>query len=101
MLYGTILFVVCRRTLNTEVLANGINVLIWTVCRWIAILQSMDKAFEGEGGNVEGARKVGEMIAKRAVEKNITDVVFDRGGYLYHGRVKELAEGARENGLKF
>ena len=62
---------------------------------------SMDKAFEGEGGNVEGARKVGEMIAKRAAEKNITDVVFDRGGYLYHGRVKELAEGARENGLKF
>ena len=47
------------------------------------------------------ARKVGEMIAKRAAEKNITDVVFDRGGYLYHGRVKELAEGARENGLKF
>ena len=62
---------------------------------------SMDKAFEGEGGNVDGARKVGEMIAKRAAEKNITDVVFDRGGYLYHGRVKELAEGARENGLKF
>ena len=41
------------------------------------------------------------MIAKRAAEKNITDVVFDGGGYLYHGRVKELAEGARENGLKF
>lgn len=62
---------------------------------------SMDKAFEGAGGNAEGARKVGEMIAKRALEKNITDVVFDRGGYLYHGRVKELADGARENGLKF
>ena len=67
----------------------------------LASASSMDKAFEGEGGNVEGARKVGEMIAKRAAEKNITDVVFDRGGYLYHGRVKELAEGARENGLKF
>ena len=62
---------------------------------------SMDKAVEGAGGNAEGARKVGEMIAKRALEKNITDVVFDRGGYLYHGRVKELADGARENGLKF
>ena len=46
-------------------------------------------------------RKVGALIAKRALEKNITDVVFDRGGYLYHGRVKELADGARENGLKF
>ena len=67
----------------------------------LASASSMDKAFEGAGGNAEGARKVGEMIAKRALEKNITDVVFDRGGYLYHGRVKELADGARENGLKF
>ena len=62
---------------------------------------SMDKGFEGNGGNVEGARKVGEMIAKNAADKGISEVVFDRGGYLYHGRVKELAEGARENGLKF
>lgn len=62
---------------------------------------SMDKEFEGNGGNVESARKVGAMVAKRAVEKGIAEVVFDRGGYLYHGRVKELAEGARENGLKF
>lgn len=67
----------------------------------LAAASSMDKEFDGVGGNVEGARKVGELIAKRALEKNITDVVFDRGGYLYHGRVKELAEGARENGLKF
>ena len=61
----------------------------------------MDKEFEGNGGNVEGARKVGEMIAKRAVDKGIAEVVFDRGGFLYHGRVKELAQSARENGLKF
>lgn len=62
---------------------------------------SLDKGFEGSGGNKEAARKVGEMIAKRAAEKGIETVVFDRGGYLYHGRVKELAEGAREGGLKF
>lgn len=62
---------------------------------------SMDKAFEGNGSNKEGARKVGEMIAKAAAEKGISEVVFDRGGYVYHGRVQELAEGAREGGLKF
>ena len=49
----------------------------------------------------EAARKVGEMIAKRAAEKGIEQVVFDRGGYIFHGRVKELADGAREGGLKF
>ena len=62
---------------------------------------SMSKDFDGNGGNKEGARKVGEMIASAAKAKGIENVVFDRGGYLYHGRVKELAEGARENGLKF
>ena len=62
---------------------------------------SLDKEFNGNGGNKEAARKVGEMIAKRAEEKGITEVVFDRGGYIFHGRVKELAEGAREGGLKF
>ena len=62
---------------------------------------SMDKEFEGEGGNKEAAKKVGQLIGKRAVEKGIETVVFDRGGYLYHGRVKELADGARESGLKF
>ena len=59
------------------------------------------KAEIGYGGNKEAARKVGELIAKRAADKGITDVVFDRGGYIFHGRVKELAEGAREGGLKF
>lgn len=52
-------------------------------------------------GNVEAAKKVGAAIAKRALEKNITTVVFDRNGFLYHGRVKALAEAARENGLSF
>ena len=67
----------------------------------LASASSMDKSFEGNGGNAEGARKVGEMIAKNAADKGISEVVFDRGGYLYHGRVQSLAEGARENGLKF
>ena len=53
------------------------------------------------GGNKEAAKAVGKLVAERAKEKNITDVVFDRGGNIYHGRVKELAEGAREGGLNF
>ena len=55
----------------------------------------------GHTWNKEAARKVGELVAKKAIEKGITEVVFDRGGYIYHGRVKELADGAREAGLKF
>ena len=62
---------------------------------------SQEKDFSANGGNKEGARLVGETIAKRAKDKGISQVVFDRGGYLYHGRVAELAEGARENGLEF
>ena len=62
---------------------------------------SLDKEFKGYGGNKEAVKKVGEMIGKRAVEKGIETVCFDRGGNLYHGRVKELADGAREAGLKF
>ena len=56
---------------------------------------------EGNGGNKEAAKKVGELVAKKALEKGIENVVFDRGGYIYHGRVQELADGAREAGLKF
>ena len=59
------------------------------------------KGAVNHGGNKEAAKMVGEMVAKKAVEKGITEVVFDRGGYIYHGRIKELAEGAREAGLKF
>ncbi len=62
---------------------------------------SVEKDFGMNGGNKEAAKKVGELIAKRAADKGITEVVFDRGGYIYHGRVKELAEGAREGGLNF
>ena len=65
---------------------------------------SLDAEVKGavnHGGNKEAAKMVEEMIAKRAIEKGITEVVFDRGGYLYHGRVQVLAEAAREAGLKF
>ena len=62
---------------------------------------SMDKYFNGYGGNIEAAKTVGNMIAKKALEKGIKTVVFDRGGYIYHGRVAALAEGAREGGLEF
>ena len=62
---------------------------------------SLDKAFEGRGSNCEAAKKVGQMVAERAKAAGITTVVFDRGGYVYHGRVKALAEGAREGGLEF
>ena len=60
-----------------------------------------EKEFEGNCGNKTAAKRVGALVAERAAAKGITDVVFDRGGYLYHGRVSELAEGAREGGLKF
>ena len=62
---------------------------------------SVEKDFEGIGSNKEAAKKVGAKIAEKALAAGITEVVFDRGGYIYHGRVSELAAGAREGGLKF
>ena len=67
----------------------------------LASASTMDKSFEGFGGNKEAAHKVGLALASAATAKGISEVVFDRSGYIYHGRVKELAEGAREGGLKF
>ena len=65
----------------------------------LASASSLDKEFNQYGGNKEAAKLVGQAVAKAALEKGITEVVFDRGGYIYHGRVKALAEGAREGGL--
>ena len=62
---------------------------------------TVEKDFADYGGNKAAAKLVGKKLAERAAEKGITQVVFDRGGYIYHGRVQELAEGAREGGLKF
>ncbi|WRS27487.1 50S ribosomal protein L18 [Oscillospiraceae bacterium MB08-C2-2] len=62
---------------------------------------TQDKGFEGNGGNKDAAHKVGKALAEKAAAKGITTVVFDRSGYIYHGRIKELAEGAREGGLTF
>ena len=69
--------------------------------RTIAAASSNEKNATANGGNVEGAREIGRSIAARAQEKGIKRVVFDRGGYLYHGRVKALADAAREAGLEF
>ena len=65
---------------------------------------TLDEALKGKlayGGNKSAAREVGKLAGEKAIEKGIKLVVFDRGGYLYHGRIKELAEGAREAGLEF
>jgi len=68
----------------------------------LASASSIDKELKIEnGGNIEASKKVGELIAERAKKLKITKVVFDRGGYLYHGRVKSLADAARNNGLEF
>ena len=62
---------------------------------------TVEKDFTEYGGNKAAAHKVGELLAQRAKDKGIEECVFDRGGYIYHGRVQKLAEGAREGGLKF
>ena len=67
----------------------------------LATASTVEKEFTEYGGNKEAAHKVGEALAKRALEKGIEECVFDRAGYIYHGRVQALAEGARDGGLKF
>ena len=72
--------------------ANGVTV---------ASASSNEKDAKASGGNLAGAKEIGRRVAERAKEKGITKVVFDRGGYIYHGRVKALADAAREAGLEF
>ena len=67
----------------------------------LAAASTTEKDFKEYGGNKDAAKAVGKLLAERAAEKNIKDVVFDRGGYVYTGRVQALAEGAREGGLNF
>jgi large subunit ribosomal protein L18 len=71
------------------------------VGRTLAAASSVELKSEIEGYSIETAKKVGQRLAEKAVGKNITAVVFDRNGYLYHGKVKALADGAREGGLQF
>ena len=68
----------------------------------VAAASSLEKDMRGKtGANVDAAKAVGQLVARRAIEKGVKSVVFDRGGYLYHGRIKALADAAREGGLKF
>ena len=83
---------------NTNIYAQVIDDVTG---KTLASASSLEKGFEGPGSNCEAAKKVGQMVAERAKAAGITTVVFDRGGYVYHGRVAALAEGAREGGLEF
>jgi large subunit ribosomal protein L18 len=80
------------------------QVIVDTIGQTLVSASTLSKEIRGEltrTGNTEAARKVGELIARKSIERGIKTVVFDRDGYLYHGRVKALAEAARENGLMF
>jgi large subunit ribosomal protein L18 len=82
---------------------NHIYAQIIDDCSGVTLVSasSIEKSFVGKGRDKVAAREVGKILAQRTVSSGIKSVVFDRGGYLFHGRVKELAEGAREIGLKF
>mgnify|MGYP001289202864 CR=1 FL=1 len=83
---------------NKDIYAQIINDLDGTT---LVSASSREKGFKGKGKKVELSAKVGKQLAEKALGAGITSVVFDRGGYLYHGRIKALADGAREGGLKF
>ena len=84
------------KNIYAQIIDDSIGVTLVSASTLDAELESITY-----GGNISAAREVGKLVAKKAIEKGISTVVFDRGGYLYHGRVAELAEGAREGGLEF
>ena len=88
----------CVYRSNTNIYAQIIDDVKGTT---LVSASTLDKSVKTKHANKEAASEVGALIAKKAIEKNISEVVFDRGGYIYHGVVKELAEAAREGGLKF
>ena len=88
----------CIYRSNTNLYAQIIDDVKGTT---LVSASTLDKSVKTKHANKEAAKEVGKLIAKRAADKKIETVVFDRGGYIYHGVVKELAEAARENGLKF
>ena len=88
----------CVYRSNTNLYAQIIDDVVG---KTIVQASTMDKEVKTKHSNVEAAKEVGTLIAKRAIEKKIDTVVFDRSGYIYHGVVKALAEAAREGGLKF
>lgn len=98
-----------RPRLNVYRSANNIyaQIIDDLAAKTLVSASSLDSGLRGEknarsiGGNVEAAKKVGALVAERAKAAGVTKVVFDRGGYLYHGRVQALADAARENGLEF
>lgn len=92
-----------RPRLNVFRSGNNIYAQIIDDTKGVTLVSAstLEKSFEGRGNNAEAAAKVGQAVAQRAKDKGIDTVVFDRGGYLYHGRVKALADGAREAGLEF
>lgn len=91
----------CVTRSNTNIYAQIIDDIAAVTLASASSLDAEFKALGKSGGNVEGAQEVGKLVAKRALDAGFTEVVFDRGGNIYHGRVKALAEGAREAGLKF
>ena len=97
-----------RTRLRLSVFRSGMHIYAQVIdddkSQTLAAASSLEKSVrEGKksGANVQAAKAVGKLVAERALGKGITDVIFDRGGYRYHGRVKALAEAAREGGLKF
>jgi len=86
---------------NNHIYAQVIDDVTKSTLASASSLDAEFKARGASGANKDGASIVGELVGKRAIEKNIESVVFDRGGHLYHGRVQALADGAREAGLKF